>query len=381
MSFAGKVWRLLVGIKDGMVLIFMLLFFMMLFAVLSSRPSPGMVRDGALLIELDGYLVEERSVIDPIDALLSQRAPIGEYEVSELVRAIDGAAADDRINAIAIDLSRFLGGGQVHLQEVSDALARVRAADKPVYTFAFAYADDALQLSANATEIWADPLGGAIVMGPGGANLYFGDLLDKLDINARVYRVGAFKAATEPYTRNSMSDEARANIGGLYGTLWEEWQANLKKARPGADIDRITSDPVAWIRAANGDVATAALDAGLIDKLGDRAEWGARVAEVVGEDIWSNDPGSFAHTELKPFLAGLSNDRSGKAIGIITVAGEIVDGNEGPSVAGGERIADLLDDALDDDLAALVVRVDSPGGSMVASEEIRRAIMRHKAKD
>src|SRR3546814_4094952 len=91
MSFAGKVWRLLVGIKDGMVLLFMLLFFALLFAVLSSRPSPGQIREGALLIELDGYVVEESSRIDPLQALLSQSAPVGEYQARDLVRALDAA--------------------------------------------------------------------------------------------------------------------------------------------------------------------------------------------------------------------------------------------------------------------------------------------------
>ena len=381
MSFAGKVWRLLVGIKDGLVLLFMLLFFALLFAILSARPSPGMVRDGALLLELDGFVVEERSAVDPIQALLSQRAPVAEYAVSDLVRAIDAAASDDRINAVALDLSRFLGGGQVHMQEIGEALARVRDAGKPVSTFAFAYSDDAIHLASHASEVWVDPLGGAIVAGPGGAFLFYGELLENLDINARVYRVGTSKAATEPYTRNSLSDEARQNIGGLYGALWEEWQANVKKARPAADLDRATKDPVDWIRSAGGDFATAALEAGLVDKVGDRVAWGQSLADVAGKDSWSSEPGAFASTDLKPYLADIGRDTTGKAIGIITVAGNVVDGEAGPGTAGGDRIAELLDNALNDDLAALVVRVDTPGGSMTASEQIQRAILRHKDND
>ncbi|KUO57027.1 MAG: signal peptide peptidase SppA [Sphingomonadales bacterium BRH_c3] len=380
MSFAGKVWRLLVGIKDGLVLLFMLLFFALLFAVLSARPSPGTVRDGALLIELDGYVVEERAKIDPLQALLSQQAPVAEYEVGELVSALDAAAGDDRIKAVAIDLSRFLGGGQVHLQEVGEAMARVRDAGKPVLTYSFAYADDGLHLAAHASEVWVDPIGGAIVAGPGGSYLFYGDLLKEYGVNARVYRVGTFKAATEPYTRSNFSEPARENMAALYGALWEEWQANVKKARAAARLDLVTGDPVAWVQSARGDLAQAALNAGLVDKLGDRTQWGARVAELAGEDSWSDAPGAFASTELKPYLADIGSDRSGKAIGIITVAGEVVDGEAGPGTAGGDRIADLLDEALNDDLAALVVRIDTPGGSVTASEQIRRAILRHKAK-
>lgn len=379
MSFAGKVWRLLVGIKDGLSLIFLLLFFSLLFAVLSARPNPAQVREGALLIELDGYVVEERSQIDPIEALLSREAPVGEYQARDLVHALDAAAKDKRIKAVALDLSRFLGGGQVHLQAVGEAIGRVRAADKPVFTFAVGYSDDAMALAAHASEIWVDPMGGAIITGPGGNRLYYADLLEKLGVNARIYRVGTYKSAVEPYSRNSMSDESRQNYSELYGALWEEWQANVKKARPAANIDLATNDPVAWIEASGGNLAEAAREAGLVDKLGNWAEFGARVAEVAGEDPWDNAPGSFASTDFGPWLTDIAQERSGKAIGVVTIAGEIVDGDAGPGIAGGTRIAELLDEALNDDLAALVVRVDSPGGSVYASEEIRRAILRHKA--
>ena len=380
MSFAGKVWRLLVGIKDGMVLLFMLLFFMALFSLLSARPSPGQIREGALLIELDGSVVEERSKIDPLQALISQQLPAGEFQARNLVRARDAAAGDKRIKAVVFDLSRFVGGGQVNLQAVGEAMDRVRAADKPVLTFAVGYGDDAMALAAHASEIWVDPMGGAVIAGPGGNNLYYAELLQKLGVNVRVYRVGTYKSAVEPYSRSSMSDESRENYAALYGALWEEWQANVKKARPQANIALVTSDPAGWVAASNGDLAKAARAAGLVDHLGGWEEFGARVAELAGEDPYDDSPGNFAATEFGPWLAGTSPDKRGKPIGVITVAGEIVDGEAGPGTAGGTRIADLLDDALNKDLAALVVRVDSPGGSVFASEEIRRAILRHKAK-
>jgi protease-4 len=217
-----------------------------------------------------------------------------------------------------------------------------------------------------------------MVSGPGGSNLYYAGLLEKLAVNARIYRAGEYKAAVEPYSRSSMSDEARQNIGGLYGALWEEWQANVSKARPKLALARVIGDPIGWLDAAGGDMAKAALAGGLVDKLGDRVQFGARVAELVGKDPWTSKPGSFAASELPAYLADVGLPRSGKAIGVVTIAGEIVDGEAGPGVAGGTRIADVLDDALDDDLAALVVRVDSPGGSVTASEEIRRAIQRHR---
>ncbi|MCL4673121.1 MAG: signal peptide peptidase SppA, partial [Sphingomonadaceae bacterium] len=381
MSFVGKVWRLLVGIKDGLSLVFLLLFFMALYSVLTARPSPAQVREGALLLQLDGVIVEERTPVDPLETLLSGTAPMAEYQSRDLVRAVDAAVDDDRVKAIVLDLTNFLGGGQVHLQEVGEALDRARAAKKPVLAYAIGYGDDAMMLAAHASEVWLDPLGGAVIAGPGGSRLYYGTLLERLNINARVYKVGTYKSAVEPYSRGDMSPEARENYEALYGALWEEWQARVKKARPKLQLDLVTGTPVEWIKASSGDLGSAALKAGLVDKLGSRVDFGERVKELAGEDPWDSRPGAYAYSELDAWLADNPAESDGKPIGVITIAGEIVDGEAGPGTAGGDRIAALLDDALEEELAGLVVRVDSPGGSVLASEEIRRAILRHKAKD
>ena len=380
MHFAGKVWRLLVGIKDGLVLILMLLFFWALFAILTARPSPAEVREGALLLKLDGVVVEEASEIDPLQALLASQAPVTEYQARDLVHALDAAAGDPRITAVVLDLELFLGGGQVHMQDIGAAMDRVRAAKKPVLTYATAYADDAMMLAAHASEVWVNPLGTAVVTGPGGETQFYAGLLDRLKVNAHVFRVGTFKSAVEPYTRDGFSPEARENLAALYGALWEEWQANVKRARPKANIAAVTGDPVAVVAAARGDLATAALRAGLVDKLGNRVQFRERVAQLVGADEWSTLPGAFPSTELQPWLQANPFPATGREIGVVTIAGPIVDGDAGPGTAGGTRIADLLDEALVRDLAGLVVRVDSPGGSVLASEEIRDAILRHKAK-
>ena len=381
MRFAGRVWRLLVGIKDGLVLVFMLGFFGLLFAVLTARPSPAQVRGGALVLKLDGYIVEEAQTIDPIQALLSGTAPIGEYQVRDLVRALDAAATDARIKAVVLDLDRFLGGGQVHIEAVGAALDRVRAAKKPVLAYATAYANDGLQLAAHASEIWMDPMGGAMVAGPGGTHLFYKGLMDRLKVTAHIYRVGTYKSAVEPYFRDSMSPEARENYQALYGALWGEWKAAVAKARPRANIALVADNPVGWASASQGDLGQAALKAGLVDKLGSRAQFDQRMVAMVGADRWSDRINGYASTELTPWLDQLGAPSGGAAIGVVTVAGEIVDGDAGPGTAGGTRIAELLDEALmNRDFKALVVRVDSPGGSVLASEEIRRAILRHKAR-
>jgi protease-4 len=379
MIFARKVWHILVGIKDAFALLFLLLFFWALYAVLTARPNPGLVREGALLLKLDGTVVEEPAKIDPVAVLLGQGTPVKEYRERDLVRAIEAAADDGRIKAVVLDLDKFAGGGEVHLERIGAALDKVRKANKPVLAHAIAYADDSLLLAAHASEVWADPLGGAIVTGPGGNRLYYKGLLDKLKIQAHVYKVGTYKSAVEPYIRSDQSPEAAEALRAVYAALWDSYREDIRKSRPKANLDLVTKDPVGWIKAANGDTGQAALNAGLVDKLGDRTAFGQRVAALVGDEP-GGDVGAFKKTELEPWLADLDEDTGGKAIGVVTIAGEIVDGDAGPGKAGGDRIAHVLDDALDDDLAALVVRVDSPGGSVLASERIRNAILRHKAK-
>jgi len=382
MSFLGKAWKVIVGIKDGLVLVFMLLFFVMLFSILSASPNPGQVREGALYIDMTGFVVEEKSEVDPLDTLLSGSAPPVEILSRDLVRALDTAATDDRVKAVVLDLSGFIGGGQVHMQEIADAMDRVRRTEKPVLTYALGYGDDHMHLASHASEVWVDPMGGAVIAGPGGARLYYAGLLDNLNVNMRVYRVGTFKAAVEPYILSEPSEAALENQASLYGALWEEWQANVKKARPSLDLDRVTSDPVTWVEASSGDLADAALDAGLVDKVGTRVEFGQHVASISGEDSYDKKPGAYAKSDFAPYLAdiGPGTGSSSNTIAVVTIAGTIVDGDAGPGAAGGERIVELLDAAfIDDSVKGLVVRVDSPGGSAMASEDIRLAIERFRS--
>lgn len=380
MKFARKVWKLLVAIKDGLALLLLLMFFTGLYAVLTMRPSAVQVREGALLLKLDGSVVEEPAELDPVTLLLSTRAPARQYRSRDVVRAVRAAADDKRIKAVVFDLSRFTGGGQVHMEDLGAAMDAVRAKNKPVLTWAQAYTDDSVLLAAHSSEAWVDPMGGAFILGPGGNHLYFAGLIEKLKVNLHVFKVGTFKDFVEQYTRTGQSPESKEARAAVYAALWANWQENVKKARPRANIALATGDPGAWFKAAGGDGALAARNAGLIDRIGTRAEFGTRVAALVGKDSTDKKPGAFANTTLSPWVAVLPKQGGGKPIGVVTIAGEIVDGKAGPGTAGGERIADLLDKALDQNLAGLVIRVDSPGGSVAASEEIRTAIERHKAK-
>jgi protease-4 len=379
MRFVGKVWKLLVGVKDGLVLILMLLFFGLIFAAMAARPTVGAGEKGALVLALSGPIVEQPAQASPAD-LLSGSGPGREYRLRDLIHGLNKAAEDERIEAVVLDLDIFSGGGQATLVQAAEAIDAVKKAGKPVLAYATAYDDDAYLLAAHASEIWLNPMGGVIVAGPGGNNLYFKGLMDRLGITANVYRVGTYKAAVEPFTRSEMSPEARANLQSLYGAVWESWQQSVRQARPKAQVAAYAADPPGRIAAAGGDMAKAALAAGLVDQIGDREAFGARVAKITGTQ-YDDVPGSFRKIAFDKWASAYPATDDPGQIGIVTVAGDIVDGEADLGTAGAETIVRALERGLRErNLKAIVLRVDSPGGSALASERIRQALLAAKAK-
>jgi protease-4 len=372
-------WKILVGIKDLMVLAAMLLFFGLLFAGMAAGgKSAKPVGEGALLLKLDGPIVEQTSDTDPFAALSGGGAP-KEYRLRDVVRMLDKAAGDDKVKAVVLDLDSFGGGYPASVNEVADALRRVRD-KKPVLAYATAYTDSGYRLAANASEVWMNPMGGTLFMGPGGSQLYYKGLIDKLGINAHVYRVGKYKSFVEPYTRDSASPEAKEENVKLYQVLFGQWQEAVGKARPKAKFADFLATPDKVIVAAQGDIANANLDAGIIDKLGSRLDFNKHVAEIAGTE--SDKPaGSYKTIKYDAYLAATPLPTAGSNIGIITIAGDIIDGKSNNGSAGGDTVAKLVLDGLaKKDLKALVVRVDSPGGSALASEVMRSAISQAKAQ-
>ena len=380
MAFVKGAWRILVAIKDGLVLLFLLLFFGALYAALSYSPRPAQtVQAGALLLDLDGSIVEQPAEISVSQLLSGAGNDMREYRLSDIVAALNAARDDAKVKAVVLNLDGFTGGGQVALARVGKALDAVRAAKKPVLAFATLYTDDSYQLAAHASEVWSDPLGGVAIMGRGGSNLYYKGLIDKLGVNTHVYRVGTYKSFVEPFIRSDQSPEAKQANQALANALWEDWQQDVTKARPRAKIASYAADPLAAAQASGGDIAKAALAAGLVDKLGDESAFGARVASLAG-DAADDKAGDFATIDFAAYVKARKPANNGQ-IGVLTVAGDIVDGEAGPGTAGGDTISDLLLSALNErNLKALVVRVDSPGGSVMASEKIRSAILQAKAQ-
>ena len=377
MRFARAIWKLLVGVKDALVLLFMLLFFGLLYTTLSVRPEP--VGAGVLAMDLDGVVVEQPSKADVAEVLAGGSAT-KQYRLRDLVAALDEARTDDRVKAVALDLEGFLGGGQTAMDDLADAIRRVRDSGKPVIAYSVGYTDDGYQLAAAASEVWLNPLGLVAIAGPGGQNLYFAGLLDKLGVTANVYRVGTYKAAVEPFTRSDMSPEAEENARALGQALLEEWREDVARARPKAKLDAYIQNPTGAVAAAGGDFAKAAVAAGLVDKLADRQAYEAKLAELGGEDDTAR--GGYKRIKLDSYIRETVDNPVDAPIGVVTVAGMIVDGKASAGTAAGDSIAQTIEKGLaGDTMKALVVRVDSPGGSVLASERIRQAILEAKRQD
>jgi protease IV len=380
MQFAKKAWRLLVAVKDGLVLIFLLMFFGVLYMALTSTPSTNTAKGGALLLKLNGSIVEQYEGGSAQDVLLGNVAQTGQTLLRDVIHGLETASKDDTIKAVVLDLDSFWGGGQASMIRIGGAIEAVKKSGKPVFTYATGYGDDGYLLAAHASEIWLNPLGATMIAGPGGSQPYFKGLIDRLGVNARVYRVGKYKSFVEPYILAAQSPESKAANEALYASLWTQWQDAVVKARPNAQIKAYAASPTTTMLA-GPNMAEAARTQGIVDKIGDRIAFSKRVAEVVGRDE-DTAADQFKSTALEDYVMLNPPSYSGAQIGILTVAGTIVDGEASSGTAGGDTLSTLVLEALaKGDLKALVIRVNSPGGSAFASEQIRLAIAQAKAKN
>ena len=377
MAIVRGVWRVLVGVKDLLVLVLLLIFFIALWSALGNRAQLTVPKGSALVLSLDGAIVDQAAERSPLQALSG--SSIGaETEVRDYIRAIDTAAKDDRIKALVLDLDTFVGAGQANLQSLGQALQRFKKTGKPINAYATAYTDEGYYLAAQADKIWINPLGGVLLTGPGRSNLYFKNALAKLDIDVNVFRVGTYKAAVEPFTRSEASPEARAANQALADTLWQVWLADVRTARPASDVAAFIAQLPQRLGAAGGDQAKAALDAKLVDAIGTRSDFNDAMIKLVGEGEQRRF-GTYTGVSLDRYLAATQSlvPAKGDAVGVVYVTGNIVDGEAPRGTAGATTISRAIARAVsdNDDIKALVVRIDSGGGSVLASEEIRQALI------
>lgn len=376
--FFGRIlvylWRAVNGLR---VLIVNLVFVLVVVAVVMvlMRPELPLPASAALVIAPSGVLVEQREIEDPLALLRAGGAPDPQTALSDLTEAIAAARLDDRIKALVIEVDDLDGAGLSKLAELRTAIEAFKTSGKPVLARGERYTQGQYYLASVADEVHLAPDGFVLVTGLARYVSYFKGALDKLGIKMHVFRVGEYKSFSEPFTRTDMSDEDRANSRDLLDGLWNVFRNDVSASRKiTLDVlDNYVIDYGAALEASGGDAALAAQRTGLVDRLSTRDEWAAMLKDRVGED----GDGDFNQVAVDDYLAhhrALAAPASAK-IAVLVVQGGIIDGTSSTGSVGGDSFAELVREARDDEsIKALVVRIDSPGGSAFASEVIRREL-------
>ena len=374
--FIGAIWRGLNGLRKVLHLVLLLFVFMMFFGALSG-PAPQLLpQSAALVIQPVGSLVEQVAG-DPYDRAIAELVGDAPPQtlVSDVVEALRYAKDDDAIKVVHLELSAFGGAGLSKLQRVAAAIESFRESGKRVIASADFYGQNAYYLAAHADEVYMHPEGIVYLQGYGSYRNFFKDAIDLLRIDWNVFRVGTHKSFVEPYERMDMSPEDRESRQRLIDQFWSMYEADVVTARGLAEgaIDDYAENLVANTNAAGGDVSQVALDRGLVDELLGRAELRELMQDYVGVD--SNDSSDYSSVTMRAYLKQarlLKGDRSkSENVAVIVAAGDILNGLQPPGTIGGDSTADLLRRALvDESVKAVVLRVDSPGGNMFASEVI-----------
>lgn len=377
-SILGLIWRGLDGVRKVLHLIVLLALFLIIGAALS--PSiPIVPAKTALVLAPQGALVEQLAG-DPFERAVAeaygQERP--ETLLRDLVDSVDAAREDDRVQLIVLDLGNLAGGGIAKMEELAQALQKFRKAGKKVFAFGESYDQAQYYLAAQADEIYLDPHGLVIIEGFGYYRTFLKGVIDKLSVDVNVFRAGKFKSFTDQFSRSDMSEQEEQESLAWLNALWTQYQANVTKAR-GLDAGVIAaySNEYAEIaKAHRGDLATAALEKNLVTELKTRREFEEQIKGLVGED---EDEHTYKGVMHWDYLAATRPSDAlkieGDHIGVVVAAGEILDGAQPPGTVGSDSTSRLLRDALyDDKVKAVVLRIDSPGGSMLASEVIRREI-------
>jgi len=371
--------------KVAVNLLFLVIVIALLVVVFSSD-EPEIADTTALVIAPKGQLVEQltaKSVEQMIDEARGVAAP--ETLLKDVIDAIEAGKDDDRVQALVLDLSSFGGARLTKLQDVRDAILDFKAGGKKVIAKADFYEQDGYYLAAHADEVLIHEMGGVVLQGYGRYKMYYKEGIDKLGLDVHVFRVGTYKSYVEPYLRNDMSPEAReANVEWL-GDLWQIFLEDVAAARGTTPerIDEYAQDFARLMTEANGDTAKAALDFGLADDALTRIEMRERLIELVGED---EDTHSYNKIVFSEYLKTLDDDdrfgrkAKGDQVGVVVARGTILDGTQPAGKIGGDSTAALIRQARnDEDVKAIVLRVDSGGGSAFASEVIRRECEKARA--
>jgi protease IV len=370
-----RFWWLLDASRRALLnLLLLLLVIALAWSLLRGGP-PALQPKTALVLDLAGRISEQRSGNARDVALQKLRGQeLNQTVLRDVLLALDEAAKDKRISHVFLTLDSFAGAGLPSLREVAAALERFKASGKPVIAWGSGFDQRSYYLAAHATELWLHPMGAVEVEGYGRYRNYYKDLLDKVGVSANVLRAGKFKNASETFAANAPSKETNESDAALFNSLWASWTGAVEKARkqpPGSVMQAIDSLPASLI-AEGGDLAKWALARKWVDALKTRDEMRAVMVERGAKDEQHN---TFRQVSMAEYLARVKPQGSGDAIGVVVAEGSISDGRSGPGGIGGLSTAELIRQAREDkNIKALVLRVNSPGGSAFGSELVRREL-------
>jgi protease-4 len=375
--FLAKAWWLLDASRRALLNL-LLLGLVVALIVAWVRRGPEPLQDKTVLVlDLQGRLVEQFSGSARQQAMAQLRGQGTEAQtrLRDVLQALEAATKDEQIGAVLLDLDQFSGGGQAALREVAAALARFRqASGKPIYAYAAGYDQRGYLLAAQAQQVLMHPMGMVLIEGFGRYRNYYKDALDRLGIEANVIRVGTYKNFGEPYFANAPSPATLEAEAYLYGDLWGRYTDAVEGARKldkGALARGIEALPQR-LAAVGGDTAKLALQEKLVDQLMTRDELRELLIARGAKDEQAK---SFRQVSLGAYLGHQKPRAEGAAVGVVVAEGEIVDGEAGPGKVGGDSTAKLIRQARENEqIKALVLRVNSPGGSAYASELVRREL-------
>jgi protease-4 len=342
-------------------------------------------QSAALVLAPSGFIVEQLEG-DPLERALAEVQGNGVRQtlVTDITDSLEAAADDNRIKAVVLDLNRLEGGGLSKLQTIGAAIDEFRESGKKVIAVGDSYSQAQYFLAAHADEIYLNDLGMLIIDGFGYYRTYLRGAIEKLKVDLNVFRVGKYKSFVEPFIRDDMSDADKEASRRWLTALWQSYQRDVEEARGLEDgtLDAYANEYLERLEAVGGNTAQVALDAGLVDHLTGRGVVRDELIELVGES--EDQSGSFSGIHFQDYLADVRRNQGGEErdtnVGVLVAAGEIVDGEAAPGTIGGDSLAALVGQAVSDDsIKAVVLRVDSPGGSMFASEVVYAQLQRLKS--
>lgn len=381
-GFFRSLWRALDGVRKAVHLLLMLLVLLGIVLAIASRPH-RLPEAFVLIVSPGGLLVEQYSG-DPVSRALeaARGLPRAETLVSDLVEAIDEAAGDSRVKAIQLEVDGLVGGSMDKLATVAGALRRFSETGRPVIAYSAYVPMRNYYLAAQADEMYLDPQGIVLLQGFGYYRHYYKTAMEKLSLDWYVFSAGEAKSFADPYRRDDMSQAERDNLEPVATGMWHAWRDGVAQARglEPALLDDYIERFLPRLRAAGGDTGKVALDAGLVDGLRSVDELEARLVDAGAHDEDGEYLGVYSEEYLAAVrakrMAGSPAGGAGKpAIGLIVARGEILPGEQPPGAIGDESMRTLIRDARDDEnVRALVLRIDSGGGSAAASEAIMREL-------